>query len=242
MKVVGVIALMFVAAVTGAWAWFHVAPPVPGERLRLQLVTTVPGWEFREELLGAEVRSILATTNLLNGSLFDGRGGRVTVFAADWDATDRMSMAVVQHTPDVCWVSAGWIPVNLGQPNRVTVPIGPRRTEFECQVFTAPGSGQRELVVWCTLVGGQVLAEGWRWAGESDSSSALSGRLAMTGRRMAASQFAANVSLRRRSTMDKQFVRISVPVGESVEAALEFIRTMTSDLLEVHAIRGGELR
>jgi len=170
------------------------------------------------------VEAILATTNLVNGSFAGPGGRRVTVFAAEWTARDGQSMSVVQHTPDVCWVSGGWLPVRLGQPEQVEIEIAGRRLPFECRVFGGPGGFRKELVVWCTLVGGQVLAEPDRWVTETDATVDRGERFVIAGRRMATGQFLDNVRNRRKASGEKRFVRLSAPVDGEWPEALEELR------------------
>ncbi len=207
------IVALFASSVGGAWAWFQTGPRTGVEQLQFVVRETVDGWRFEARPLGAAVQSTLATPHLFNG-VFGAESRRpVTVFAAEWSAAEARQMVVVQHTPDVCWVGAGWIPVQAGQPERIAVVFDGRPVSFECRVFGVPGSAQRELVLWCTLVGGQVLEEADRWSLESDPARDRETRFASAGRRMAAGQFLQNVREHRAATAHKQFVRLSVPIA-----------------------------
>lgn len=231
-----IIPVLFLAAVMGAWAWFHVAPPAPGEQWRFHVATRLDGWQFEEEPLSDAARDILATTNLVNGVFTAPDHPNVTVFAAEWRAEDGQAMNVVQHTPDICWVRSGWAPVQLGQPRHLQIQLEGRPVPFECRVFGSPGGGQRELVLWSTLVGGEVLEESGRWDVPSEGSDASvigQARATQASRRMGVHQFLGNVLARRSATRDKQFVRFSVVVTPDWESALQRLQAFAPAWLRV---------
>lgn len=223
----------WVGAVVLPWAWFFAGAPVARESVRLQPRATVRGWSFVAEPVSATAREILATTNLLQGHFLHPGPGvtRVSVFAAEWRARDGQAMGVVQHTPDICWVGGGWVPVALGQPERSTLRLGEVTLPFECRAFAAPGGTRRELVLWCTLVSGAPLAEQDRWAMETDARQDRQSRLDWVGRRTAVNQFLSNLAARRPATGEKQFVRLSVPVQENWGEGLERLRAFATEWL-----------
>lgn len=225
-------------AVAGAWGWFHLAPPAERAGVRLNPRASLAGWAYVPEEIGATARAILATTNLVQGRYLPREGStnrlaRVSVFAAEWRARDGQAMGVVQHTPDICWVGGGWVPVALGQPNRVAVDLSGQSLSFECRAFAAPGGGTRELVLWCTLVSGEVFEERDRWAVETDAAQPRAARMDWVARRNALGQFADNVAARRPATGEKQFVRFSAPVQEDWAAVLERLRGFAGEWLAV---------
>lgn len=219
---------LFFGGVVGAWGWFHIAPPPRGPGLRLGVATQMSGWRFQPDPLSDVVRSTLATTNLLNGVFTADRGGVVTVFAAEWSVGSARVMSVVEHTPDICWVGAGFVPVDLGQPTQVDLEIGGRSLPFECRAFTGPRGGTPELVLWCTVVDGQVLPEGDRWQAETDATQTRKDRQAEAGRRSALGHFLHNLSDRRAAGGAKQFVRFSVAVTSDWRESLERLRGFSS--------------
>ncbi len=231
------ITALFVTPLAAAWAWFHFAPPPMAERLVFQAAREIPGWRFERAPIGAEAREILSTTNLFNGIFTAADGRRVTVFAAAWRGDTPRSMTVVHHTPDICWVGAGWRPIEAGQPDHITLLVGGREVAFECRIFSVEGGGQLELVVWCTLLSGEVLRESSRWSKEEDS--ALHGRALsdLAGRRLAASQFLRNVALRRSGTGEKQFMRFSTSAGVSWQEALEVLRDFAPRWLSLRVVK-----
>ena len=224
---------LFALAVAGAWAWFHVAPPEVTDRIRFEVRSEVPGWRFEAQPIGETARAILATTNLFNGTFHGPNRERVTVFAAEWRATAGAAMSVVQHTPDICWVGAGWVPRNVGQPDRIEFPVGQRPLPFECRVFSAPDGGRPELVLWCTLVGGAVLPEAGKWAIETDLAAGSRTRFDWAGRRVGLTHLVRNVAARRQASGEKQFVRLSVPLVDGWQQDLDWLARFLGEWLKV---------
>lgn len=222
---VSMVTVLFLGAILGAWGWFHVAPPSPTQTLRFGIANHLEGWRFRQEPLSEMARSILATTNLFNGEFLTERGDSVTVFAAGWSRGSAKVMSVVEHTPDVCWVGSGWIPVDLGQPRQVVLELGGQSIPFECRGFAGPRGGNPVLVLWCTLIDGQVLPEAERWSVEVDLDNVASVRLAHAARRTALGHFMHNVATRRAAHGEKQFVRLSVPVTTDWRDGLERLQS-----------------
>jgi hypothetical protein len=216
---------LFGGAIGAAWGWFHIDPPEP-RRLRLEVKRELPGWTFHPEPLSASAQEILATTNLFNGTFLGANGLRLTVFAAEWRADHSRSMSVVQHTPDICWVGAGWTPSDLGQPDQVQLDISGTRLPFECRVFQSP-AGRRELVLWCTLLGGAVLEESGRWKIEQDMGASRFSRHTWAGRRLGAGQFIQNFMARRSSIGAKQFLRVSKEASYALEEDLRALEEFT---------------
>ncbi|MBL9138390.1 MAG: exosortase-associated EpsI family protein [Verrucomicrobiales bacterium] len=216
---------LFLAAVMGAWAWFFVAPRPKDPGLKLSISRELAGWRFRSEPLSPAVQATLATPELFNGTFIAETGNEVTVFAANWVAGSARVMSVVEHTPDICWVGAGFVPVDLGQPTRVELSISGRPLPFECRAFRGPRGGPPELVLWCTLVDGQVLPEGDRWEAEMNADLGSDDRRAQAGRRKALGHFLQNVSTRRAADGEKQFIRFSVAVTTDWRDGLERLRS-----------------
>lgn len=223
---VPVILAVFLAAVSGTWAWFHVGP-VPEtslNRLWLTARTNLSGCGWLPEQISADAAQILEADRLVNGRLIltnQATEAVYSVFTADWVATESKPLNVARHTPDVCWVGAGWRPINLGAPQQVFVrvasPAAPRSEEtlqslpFECRTFQSPNSARVELVIWCALLNGAPVAEGRRWRVEDDSAVDPLLRLQNSARRSALSQFLQGVQRRVPGNRTKQFLRLSMP-------------------------------
>lgn len=201
--------LLFLVAAGGAWAWYHVQPPEPPVRYAFTARPEVPGRRFAPEPVGEIAAQILATTNLLNGTFFGPDNLRVTAFMGSWSAENSKEMSVVSHTPDICWVGAGWTTVMGNHPDRTDLEWDGTRIPFECRLFRAPGDHHEEFTVWCTLVNGRVTGETGRFVAALDPSAGSLERQARPSRRLAANQFLDALSHRSAGTGDKQFVRFS---------------------------------
>jgi hypothetical protein len=128
-------------------------------------------WSFVEIPLSKEVKNKLGNGEIKNG-LFSSTQSEIQVryFLGKWDPSNPKQMAVVSHTPDICWVGAGWKPVNLGQPNTTYILPGGTDSveeinkdiigiEFQTRVFEHVLSKEKELAMWCTLVDGRPIRE-----------------------------------------------------------------------------------
>lgn len=249
--VVGVIGL-FLLAVGGAWGWFHVQPRRFPTRLRMEARAQVPGYSFRSEPVSRDVLDLLAvsTNDLVSGVFQRERTPavrdpeRVSVFYAGWSARSAREMSVVMHTPDVCWVGAGAVPVALGQPGWVDLTLGAGTASFECRVFELQ-PGRRELTLWCTLVNGQAYGEAYRFApapGAGQSASAEQAKVA-AGRRAGGNQFLHALRERVPGTGDKQFVRLSLGVdGQDWAGALGRLKAFAGAWLTLHVDAGSHPR
>lgn len=237
----GVAFALFLLAVGGAWGWFHLFPRSFASRLRLEPGAQVPGHAFTREPVTPAVLDMLAvSTNDLVSGFFEGPGGasrapapRFSVFYAGWSARSAREMGLVMHTPDVCWVGAGAVPVALGQPAWVELDLGGVAAPFECRVFELQ-PGRRELTLWCTLVNGQVYSDSYRFVpaapaptGGPTGAPGMGTDLARVaaGRRVGGNQFLHAVRERVPGTGEKQFVRMSTRVdGTDWPRALERLR------------------
>jgi exosortase len=197
---------LFTAALIGAWAWFNVAVPPAPARYTFYLQKSIEGYRFEPEEVPQAAVEILGTTNLINGR-FVGEHEEIRIFAATWGK--EADMSVVQHTPDICWVAAGWRPVKLGQPESVRIVSREKQVHFECRVFRSPDRNSKQVAIWCTLLGGSVLPEGTRWAIEDDSTLDSRNLAAASGRRMAVHHLMRALKERVPGTRNKQFLRLS---------------------------------
>ena len=229
--------LLFASAVGGAWSWFHVGVRAPETVLLLQARPIVPGYQFNPESVGTNAVEILSTTNLVNGTFTGPAGQRVMVFKADWLARDSKQLDVVGHTPDICWVGAGWVSYDAGQPPLVEVELEGGRMTFECRAFRGPGGVQTELVMWSTLVNGQVMEEGARFRNFTREDEVPKERMATAARRRGANLLVRSIRDRIPATGDKQFVRFSVPLRGEWQPALEQLKTFAVAWLSVADLR-----
>ena len=318
---------LFLGCLIGAYGWFNWGQPEDMASHWIEVHSHMAGYTFKPEPIDEQVRSVLNTTNVINGTFIpnsilelqdrssknrsgksksqevldeklmseagDRRSGSLTynsplaftlppvrVFLATWHAETGHGLNLVQHTPDICWVWGGWKPVELGQPFEVllqipwavagstnlstsraysstwssptTNPIGqpsfsttspssrgpsPRREPgtraqeadpyskslvelpFECRVFRSPQGNAKELVVWCTLLGGQILSEQRQFRMGSDEltqnyADDRSRGLAVARRATARHLWQAIIK-RLPTGKTKQFVRISLPLDNN---------------------------
>lgn len=247
---------VFVGTVGGTWAWFRtgVDRSSASGGIWVSARTNVAGYAWQAEPISADAAAILDATTLLNGRLTSTNsavGALYTVFTAEWLASASKSLNVARHTPDVCWVGAGWRPVNLGAPRHVEIEIPLTRhahTEsgapavartvqlpFQCRSFRAPGSSRTEVVIWCALLNGIPVAEGTRWGIEDDSDVDPIVRIQTSARRSALSQFLQSVRRRIPGNRSKQFLRISRASGPDVARTVQELLQFTGEVLSADA-------
>jgi hypothetical protein len=130
-----------------------------------ELPAELPGWTMRDLPLGDTETIIEATKNILRFDSFVHRKFRrgeylVTVYGAFWSAGTMPSQSVASHSPDHCWVLAGW-KCNDWQsraaPARASQLLGP----VEVRSFVAP-SGQTMNVWYWHLQNGVSADYGFR--------------------------------------------------------------------------------
>lgn len=225
----------FLGATGAAWAWFNLAPKQFPVSYHLQPRPTVPGWTFVPEPVSEQARDILATTNLFNGTYTNSRGDRVTVFLGTWDANNPKQMSVVGHTPDVCWVGAGWEPVSGGHPDKVNIRFGTNSIPFEARTFLTPDKRSRELTAWCTLVSGQLFEEDTRF--ELPNEARVGGvqeRQATGARHTLKSKLLKSITQRIPGTGSKQFARFSVSANGSSNGGFDLMQSFGAQWINLH--------
>jgi Protein of unknown function (DUF3485) len=227
---------LFFLAVGGAWGWFHISPREFPFSYRFIPVTQIQGWKYTEAQVTQAVIDTLATTNLVNGSFSGAKGEKFTVFLGTWDGRDSKQLSVVAHSPDVCWVGAGWKPVVADLPDKINIRFGTNEIPFEVSLFEAPGGGFRELTVWCTLVGGQVYEERGRFivreAGNNERR--LSAEGARHGLR---SRIVRAVGDRIPGSGTKQFARFSMRAEANLQASITKVTEFGTKWLALEEVR-----
>jgi len=230
---------LFILAVGGAWGWFHINPRQFDVSYRFIPVTQVQGWKYTETQVSKAVIETLATTNLVNGSFEGPHGERFTVFLGTWDGRDSKQLSVVAHSPDVCWVGAGWKPVPADLPERFTLRFGTNEIPFEVSLFEAPGGGFRELTVWCTLVGGQVYEERGRFVVQA--SGANERKLSAAGARHGLrSRIVRAIGDRIPGNGTKQFVRFSMRAEANPKTSITKLSEFGTRWLALEQLRSNE--
>lgn len=229
---------LFILVLLSAWAWFHLAVPSSKETWRFEVRPAVEGWSFQADPLSDGALSLLATTNIVNGNFTNLAGDRITIFAAEWSAKDGVKLDVVSHTPDVCWVGVGWIPVSAGQPQKSEVKLDGGAASFECRVFQNPSTREREVVLWATLLNGQIVDEGALWSSEIRALNTHdTNRRFDSARRRAGNLFVSALRERRAATGNKQFVRLSIRADQGWEGPVEALRHFAADWISLETAK-----
>ena len=121
--------------------------------LKEQLPRDVSGWTVEEQGIAETAEMKRAVGELLN---FDDaiflsyrRGGRqFDVYAAYWRPGKMSQRLVAGHTPDVCWVGAGWRKVSIRSQQAGTEnPTWPA-AGGEFRVFDDPRGARRWVAFW----------------------------------------------------------------------------------------------
>ena len=214
---------LFGLAVLGTWIWVNSRIRPSENPLFFTGCTAMPGYQFQAVPLGEQVAKILATTRLLNGHFFDSRSNRISVFQAEWKAGVVNDDRVLGHTPELCWVGAGFRTIHLGEPSRVFVELAGHRVPFECRILTHPGLPIPEITLWAACIDGQ-------WGDYSLGPSADIGKpdtTLLSYMRDVGRTLSTRLAALRRLVLQpgavsgpKQFVRLSSPVTDGWTAAL----------------------
>lgn len=116
--------------------------------------TQVAGWDYRVIPVAESAEAVLVADRLVNGEFQRPETQPVRVFSAKRYEEKQNEIGLFVHTPDRCWTQAGW---NLepAAPDVVELEVHGIRIRFERRIFVF--RGQRELVYFCGLTGGQPL-------------------------------------------------------------------------------------
>ena len=227
---------LFLSAAGGAWAWYHVNPKRFPVNYAFHATDRIAGHVFKPEEVGPGAVEILATTNLFNGDFIGPKGEKFTAFMGTWDAADSKQMSVVAHTPDVCWVGAGAVPVSVGHPDKLELQFQGERIPFEVRTFRMPNQ-QLELTAWCTLVSGQVFAESERFELKEGDPEDRRDRQAQAARRVVRGNFLRMIRERVPGNGSKQFVRFSTALKGDWQPALERLQQFAQRWLSLQVTR-----
>lgn len=223
----------FLLAAGGAWAWYHVNPRRFAVSYAFRPTNHIAGYYYKADPLTEEVGQILATTNLFNGSFIGPAAERVTAFLGTWDGAESKQMGVVGHTPDVCWVGAGWTPVSVGHPDKMELDFHGEKIPFEVRTFRPPVGNQLELTVWCTLISGQIFSESSRFEMGDDASADRRERQAAGSRHLLRASFLRMIRERVPGTGTKQFVRFSTALNGDWHPPMDRLRQFAEHWLEL---------
>lgn len=228
--------ILFGLAILGTVVWVQSQSRSPQEPLFIEARREIPGYGFTPVALGSQVTQTLATTRLFNGHFFDGHSNRVSVFSADWPRGQGDGGNVFGHTPEICWVGAGFRTVRQGEPSQVFVAVGGRSIPFQCRILKHPDLPTPEITLWAACIDG-------RWDDiefgapphQGDGSAVVVGYLQEVGRTLSTRW----ASVRRLvlhpypSGARKQFVRFSIPLTTEWPGALAALERFAPLWLEV---------
>jgi hypothetical protein len=146
--------LLFGLAVVGTALWAWIPRPPPRDPVFLKARQEIPGYRFQPIPLGQQVAETLATPNLLNGHFWDARSNRVSVFQASWQPGQGIGANIFGHTPEICWVGAGFRTLHLGEPSQVALSFSDRSIPFQCRILKHPDLATPEITVWAACLDG----------------------------------------------------------------------------------------
>jgi Protein of unknown function (DUF3485) len=179
--------------------------------------TEISGWRYESEPISDAAEAVLAADKTVNGVFTNSVGAMVRVFSAKRYAEKESEYDMFAHTPDRCWTSVGW-KLEPAAPDWIELAVHGVRMRLERRVFVAPG--QRELVYFGALVGGQPLPyrlDQYLNVGEKRTEQAPRGlfgnALGALDSRLFGWAWTSFVN-RRPLFGPKQFIRISTPVPE----------------------------
>jgi hypothetical protein len=182
--------------------------------------TNVVGWSSSSISVSEAAERLLVADRLVSREFRrDADGQAVRVFSAKRYSAKPHDIGLFVHTPDRCWTQGGW-QLQPAMPDSVDLEVQGVRMVFERRIFMT--DGQRELVYFGGLVGGQPLpyrldhnlSVGTKYAFDQAAKEirAMGAGYRSTDKLFWQRVWEAFVS-RRRILGPKQFIRISTPVG-----------------------------
>jgi hypothetical protein len=186
----------------------------------------IPGWKYTEEPVSESAERILVADRTINGEFRSGERA-VRVFSAKRYEEKANEIGLFVHTPDRCWVESGWT-IEPVAPDVVEVIVHGVRLTMERRLFNL--RGERELVYFCGLVGGQALpyrldhnlSVGMRTALKERQDTA--GAAARVSDMHFWKRLGTSFASRRALDGPKEFIRISTPVNGDLAEADELLR------------------
>lgn len=143
---VGCIGLLFIALVLIVYGTANIPDPRFKRQLRDLLPKATSDWTIKEKPIADSEELKQAVGELLNfddGVFVDylsNSGERVSVYIAYWTPGKMSHRLVATHTPDVCWVGAGWQKLNSARLPEQTTADGTKIPAGESRIFIANGS------------------------------------------------------------------------------------------------------
>lgn len=233
--------LLFSALLGVCWVfpdwWYSHSDTRQGRHWFLEKAV-VPGWHYTKVPVAKSAEAILVADELVSGEFTNGNGELVRVFSAKRIREKKNEIGLFVHTPDRCWTETGW-KLEQQAPDSVEVPIHSMRMILERRIFNR-GAGDRELVLFGGLVGGQSLpyrldhnlSVGMRHqlkAAADHSGATLRASDQRFWKRVWESFWS-----RRQLLGPKQFIRISTPLkrGEDIALSDALLRSFLPQWLE----------
>jgi hypothetical protein len=147
--------IIFGIAIISPKLWLHSNFKRTKNPLFLQVNVEMPNFRYNSVALQSRVAEALGTSNLLNGHFFGQSSNRVSVFSAEWAEGQGDGGAFFVHTPQICWVGAGFRSVSMGEPPEWPISIAGRRIPFQCCILSHPNLRYPEIVLWAASVDGE---------------------------------------------------------------------------------------
>ncbi len=132
--------------------WYNSSDPSQ-KRVWLSGQTEMAGWSFETMPVAKSAESVLVADQMISGE-YSQADRKVRVFLAKRYEENNNDIGLFVHTPDRCWVQAGWR-ILPSEPDIIQVPLHGIILLLERRIFI---SGQHhELVFFGGLLGGQSL-------------------------------------------------------------------------------------
>ncbi|HRY48628.1 MAG TPA: hypothetical protein P5186_11310 [Candidatus Paceibacterota bacterium] len=195
--------VLFALCLAAPWLWFSLgARLLPDQandtqsRLWIEINTNLPGLVFVPESLDPKTVAILSTTNIINGSFYEGQAPAnppqnrinhqqnngdhptengasapvkkavIQAMLATWEANAAKTLGSRMHTPDTCWLGSGWKEVP-GLVSRTTpIEMGTNSVIVQSRVFEMQPGSPRVCVAWIFFINGRPQEEKWTQEGE----------------------------------------------------------------------------
>lgn len=181
--------------------------------------TNVVGWTFTDVPVAKSAEAALVADELDNGEFRRDEKTVVRVFSAKRFTESGNDIGLFVHTPDRCWTETGW-KMESASPDSLETTLHGIPLVLERRVFRSPQGAERELVYFGGLVGGQPLPYRLDHNLSVGMKHALQNAREKTGTGLRASdeRFWGRVwdsfKARRPLLGAKQFIRISIPLGD----------------------------
>src|SRR5262249_43670862 len=115
----------------------------------------VPGWNYRAIPVDESAEKILVADRMFNAEYTNSVGAEILVFSAKRYDEKANEIGLFIHTPDRCWVEAGWRCDPEAEPTFKEISLDGAAVTIERRIFEF--KGRRELVYFFGLQGGRTL-------------------------------------------------------------------------------------